>query len=41
MIVKKFLIQHIDQPTRVSNIIDLIISTDADLMKDMVVGENF
>ena len=36
----KFLIQHVDQPTRDSNILDLIISSDADLVKDIAVGEN-
>ena len=40
-IVKKFLIQHVDQPTRDSNILDLIISSDIDLVKDIVVGKNF
>ena len=33
--------QHVDQPTRDSNILNLIISSDADLVKDIVVGKNF
>ena len=40
-IIKKFLIQHVDHPPRDSNILDLIISSDTDLVKDIVVGENF
>ena len=40
-ILKNFLIQHVDQPTRDLNVLDLIISSDTDLVKDIVIGENF
>ena len=40
-IVNNFLVQHVDQPTRDSNILDLIISSDTNLVKDIVAGENF
>ena len=39
-IVNDFLIQHVDQPTRDSNSLDFIISSDIDLVKDILVGEN-
>ena len=41
VLYKFCLMQHVDQPTRDSNILDLIISSDADLVKDMVVGKIF
>ena len=37
----KFLKQHVDQPSRYSNILDLINSSDANLVKEIVVGEKF
>ena len=40
-IVTQTVMQHVDQPTRDLDILDLIIASDIDLLKDVLVGENF
>lgn len=40
-ITKNFLHQHVVKPTRGNNILDLVITSDIDLVKNLEVGENF
>ena len=38
---KNFLHQHVDKPTRGLNILDLILSSEIDLVKNVEIDENF